>query len=182
MRANYSRAAVEGGLASNNPFVSMLSGVPLAAGAAGVIMGRFGWHDPITGQVSNQRGANGATLGFVLPSWGSWNRQYAEDGTWILRSGQRITLASRGDFWCRFATGAYPGQQVFANINDGSAACGSTVSGGWTADSDIVTADSTFYTADGGGGYQLTQWVAASQACPGALAVITPWATFSNMQ
>lgn len=172
--------AIEGAPANNNPFASMLAGEgELAAGAAGVIVSRFAWADPITGQVSNTRMANGR-LGFVLPVWGPWTRIYCDAGLWILRSGQRITLAVKGDFWCRFMGGAAAGQKVYASTIDGSAVASDVEPATWSADSS-VTADSDIYAADGAV-YQLTGWRVTVQAPPGGLTVISPWSTFSPMQ
>lgn len=175
MRAFAVTPAVEGAPAScRNPFASMCAGAgQLTAGANGVILGRFGFADPITGRVDNARTSALQQLGFVLPQWGTWQKLYCEANTWILREGLMVTLASRGDFWCRFAGGANAGQQVFANVSDGSAAAG-ILGPEWTADAAVVTADSIFYTADGGG-YAPTQWTVVTPVCPGGLGVISSW-------
>jgi hypothetical protein len=162
---------VEGTLATRNPFASVPSPAGgHTAGINGVTLGRFGWADPDTGQVSNALLESDQSLGFVLPQWGTWNRLYSQDGTWILREGLMVILASRGDFWCRFAAGANPGQQVFASTQDGSAAVG-ILGPEWTADS-VITADSIFYTADGGG-WMPTQWTTVMPICAGGLGVIS---------
>jgi hypothetical protein len=143
----------------------------LTAGPNGVTLGRFGWADNVTGQVSSVY-ALATQLGFVLPRFGTWNLLYCQDGTWILREGMTVTLAVKGDFAARFPGGAYPGQQVWANTADGSAAAG--IEGPeWTADT-VVTADSIVYTADGGG-YQATQWTVMDFVIPGQLGRITSW-------
>ena len=144
----------------------------LTAGPNGATLGRFGWVDPDTGQVSNVYSA-GQQLGFVMPRWGTWAALYCQEGTWVLREGLMVTLASRGDFWARFPAGCSPGQAVFANLLDGTAATG-IVSLDWSADSETVTADAIYYTADGGG-FMLTQWTAVDFVAPGALGRITSW-------
>jgi hypothetical protein len=146
----------------------------MTAGVNGCTLGRFGFAEPATGQVSSQRSTLTQKCGFVLPQWGTWNRVYCEEGVWILREGLMVTLANRGDFWCRFAAGAYPGDPVYASWLDGSASTTPII---WTADSTIVTADSIF-TADGAAS-ELTQWVVTTPTPPGGLAVISPYATFS---
>jgi hypothetical protein len=179
MRPFAASPAIEGARANRNLYCSQLEGAtPLQAGPAGVVISRFAWTDPVTGLVANQVNPAGK-LGFVPPVYASWQRLYFDCGEWVLRSGQRIVVASRGDFWCRFMGGAYPGQKVYASIADGSAAAG--ISGlSWEADSSI-TADEIIYTADGGG-YQLTPWVVTTQAAPGRLAIISTWAIFSPAQ
>jgi hypothetical protein len=164
--------AVEGARATANPLASMLAGAgALTAGPTGVIVGRFGFAEPATGQVSSARTTLTQRLGFVLPQWGTWQKLYCENGTWILRQGLMVTLASKGDFWCRFAGGAYPGQQVLASMLDGSA---TVTPSDWTADSAIVTADSAVYTADGLA-TEATPWTVVTPACPGSLAIISSW-------
>jgi hypothetical protein len=161
-----------------NPFACVPSPLAFApvAGPDGVSLNRFGWLDPDTGEVSNIYEA-GALLGLILPqpyryARNGWNLAYWSAGALILRSGQMVTLAAQGDFWVRFAGGAMPGQQVWADINDGSAGAGAIPM--WTADSNTVTADS-YYTADGAMGVY-TPWTVMTYAPPGAPALISSWA------
>jgi len=170
--------AYEGAPASCfNPYASLQAGAQaLRAGPDGVIVGRFGFSEPASGLVSNALTSSTQRLGLVLPQWGTFQKLYCQDGTWILREGLSVVLESVGDFWVRFMGGAYPGQPVFASTLDGSAATG-ILGPQWTADSN-VTADSVTYTADGGG-WQLTQWTCCSFAPPGGLGLISTWQTFS---
>lgn len=166
----------EGGFASRNPASTMQAGErQLVAGVNGVIMGRFGFADLVTGQVDNSRTSAAQQLGFVLPQIGTWAKIYCDAGTWILREGLMVTLNVTGDFFARFAGGAYPGQAVWASTVDGSAIA---YPADWTADSGIVTADSNVFTADGGTA-ELTAWKVLSPAAPGCLAEIGVWQTFS---
>lgn len=175
MFGNTVTSAFEGGFATRNPFASVIANAgALTAGPNGVTIGRFGYQEPATGQVSSTRSTLTQKVGFVLPQWGTWNKIYSQEGTWILREGLMVTLAAKGDFWCRFMGGAFPGEPVYASWVDGSAL---TVPIVWTADELALTADSIF-TADGAAS-ELTQWVVASFAPPGGLAVITPYATYS---
>jgi hypothetical protein len=146
----------------------------LVAGPNGVTLGRFGYQEPSTGQVSSQRTTLTQRLGFVLPTYGTWNRLYCEEGVWILREGLGVTLASAGRLGCRFAGGALPGDPVYASWLDGSASTAPII---WTADSALVTADS-LVTADGTAS-ELTQFIVETYAPPGCLAWISPWAVFS---
>lgn len=157
MLGNTVLPAVEGGFASRNPATSLLAGPgQLVAGAAGVIVGRFGWADLTTNLVANTRANAQQRLGFVLPIWGTWERLYSANRTWILRAGMALTLASRGEFWARFVAGANAGLPVFANPADGSAAMGNP------------------------GGYEPTQFTIACACVPGGLAVISTWGTFAS--
>lgn len=168
--------AFEGAPANyRNPYASMVASAAgqMTAGVDGVILGRFGWVDPDTGQVSNVYGGAGQQLGFVMPRWGTWAALYCQDGTWVLREGLMVTLASRGDFWARFPGGCFAGQAVFANLLDGTAVTG-VLGPEWSADSETVTADAIYYTADGGG-FQLTQWTAVDFVAPNELGRITSW-------
>lgn len=167
--------AREGFPSSLNPACTLLGNAGgLVAGPAGVIMGRFGWADPMTGQVTNQRTNLEQKLGFVMPVLGTWQRQkaFAQNGLWTLREGYEVTLASRGDFWAKFAGGCGQCQPVYANQLDGTAYVGEP---GWTADSETVTADSTIMTADGMA-LELTAWVTSFGCPPGCLAPISSWA------
>jgi len=142
--------AFEGSAASRNPYASLLSPVApgLVVGATDIATGRFGWVDPVTGEVSNVYTA-GFALGFIIPRFGTWSLGYRQFGVWYVRAGKPITLASRGDFFVRFPYGAMIGQPVYADPLFGQA-----------------------YTADGGG-YQLTTWKTVTPANPGGLGIIS---------
>lgn len=127
------------------------------AGDGGVILGRFGWGDPDTGLVTNARTAATQQQGITLPQFlNPRNRVYyapnangLPGSTFNLRQGKNMTLASAGAFWLRFAGGAFPGQQVYANPLDGSAIAGQTV------------------------GAEITAYIVRSVAQPGALAIVS---------
>jgi hypothetical protein len=132
----------------------------LVAGPDGIILGRFGWADLTTGQANNAPTGNPCRLGLALPVIGTWQKVYRQQlagGPWVnvLRAGLGVTLAVRGDFWVRFAGGAWPGQPVYASEVDGSALAG--------------------YATD----YQLTPWTVITKAAPGCLAIISTWSTFT---
>ena len=150
------------------------------AGVNGVTIGRFGWADPVSGQVSSSLIGPNQVLGFVLPqrdryARNLWNLAYWNAGALTLRKGVPLVLAAVGEFWTRFPLGCSIGQQVYANVIDGSAWTGIVESGEWTADSDFGTADSPIYTADGGGYYVLTRFRTASRTTPNGLALISTW-------
>lgn len=133
-----------------------------AAGAGGVILGRFGWGDPATGTVANARTNATQQQGITLPQFLNPRSRvyYAPRGagktsfTLNLRQGKNMTLASAGAFWLRFEGGAYPGAKVYANLLDGSAIAGQTV------------------------GAELTPFTVCTQAQPGALAIVSSTAKF----
>lgn len=153
------RRVYEGAFASLNPYANLPSPVPggLTAGLNGLVMGRFGWVNPLDGTVDNTY-TPGYTLGFVLPRFGLWSLEYWQrltDGSRVLtlRPGKMVTLAGVGDFYARFPAGSIVGAQVFADPSDGRA-----------------------YTDDGGG-FRPTSWRAMQTVGPGDLAIISPWLT-----
>lgn len=130
-----------------------------AAGPDGVILGRFGWLDPATGTVTNERTDDTQQLGVTIPQFlNPRNRIYpalsAEGPVTKLRQGKNMTLASNGAFWLRFAGGAIPGQKVYANLLDGSAIAGQTV------------------------GAELTPYIVCTMAQPGDLAIVSTSSKF----
>jgi hypothetical protein len=143
-------AFYEGAAASRNPYASLLSTAApgLVVGPTDIATGRFGWADPVTGEVSNTYTA-GFPIGIVIPRFGLWSLGYCQFGVWYVRSGKPITLAARGDFYVRFSNGAMIGQPVYADPLFGQA-----------------------YTQDGGG-YQLTTWMVITNAHAGGLGIIS---------
>lgn len=122
--------AVEGDFASANPRRSMLAGeAALRAGAAGLIVGRFGWGSD-AGVADNFN--NGGRIGFVHRNQPSVITPWLGESSFAANPGLEVTLFDGGDFWARFPAGAATGQKVFANVADGTvsaAAAGSTVNG-----------------------------------------------------
>jgi hypothetical protein len=143
----------EGQLASLAPFVSMLN--VDAAGATDVALGRFAWADPSNGQVSNIA-TEGFAFGLALPRRGNFlgegSAVYFRGGTRYLRSGKPITLAESGEFWVKFPQGAWIGANVYTDPATG-----------------IIYASQT-------GTLVLTKYRAITNAAPGALGIISPYA------
>jgi hypothetical protein len=117
------------------------------AGPSGVVMGIFGWLDPVALQVSNLYSA-GFPLGFVLPVFNLWNfqRVFAQfspltGSELVLRQGMECVLAVQGDFLARFPLGAQAGNQVWTDPATGLP-----------------------YDADGGG-YVATPWTLMQGSC-----------------
>ena len=123
----------------------------LVADAAGAIVARFGWTDAAT--VFNTRRSPSDVLGFVGSVYGTWQRVYADPTgkVWTARAGLPITLYQAGQFWARFASGAYGGDPVYASLVDGSAISG--------------------YAANA----ELTRWSVMTPCQPGELAIISTW-------
>lgn len=129
------------------PFASVLAG-PGAwrAGPGGLLQGRFGWGNPVTGSVLNTPTTPADSFGIVVPlqsvnymnggviggparfggpqaawTWQTYDRQFQ---AFRMRQGIVATLMNRGNFWLRFAGGANYGDTVYASVVDGSAISG----------------------------------------------------------
>lgn len=159
MNTPLSVSPVEGGIAYSGftTFATTVAGPngSARAGEGGISVGRFGWIRP-DGIALNERTSPEDILGFVLPEVGpgvDWRRVFYDDvsRTWRIRRGLNISLLSAGNVWARFSGGAYVGNQVFANLLDGSAISGQSVTG------------------------ESTPWFVASPAAPGQLAIISTW-------
>lgn len=125
---------------TREPYASFPAGAwGLIAGSEGLALGRFGWADPDSGQVSNVL-AVGAALGFVLSVFNlyNWQRAYFCNGAILLRSGMPCVLAPAGVFRARFALGARAGSQVWTDPATGLA-YGSNVTGSYIATPFTVT-------------------------------------------
>src|ERR1035441_534105 len=100
----------EGAIAGRGPFASVPSEPGgHTAGVNGVIIGRFGWADPVSGQVSSSLLGPNQVLGFVLPqrdryARNLWNLAYWNAGALTLRKGVPLVLAAVGEFWTHSAT------------------------------------------------------------------------------
>jgi hypothetical protein len=163
----------EGAFASIPRFINgqarMPSASPTAGGfvaqAGGTIAGRFGWGNNASHQVANTRSSDHDQIGVVLPlasGYGagvigfgrSWQFYDPLVRAFRIRQGINITLMTRGDFWLRFAGGAYTGMPVYASLVDGAALSGETDNA------------------------ELTPWVVCSNAPPGCLAIVSTNARF----
>lgn len=163
--------AVEGAFASYNPRFQILAGQGALVGEPnGVAIGRFGWADLDTGLVYSARQDPTNILGFVYrPSldnqfWPTydWRRTFFDciRQAWVSRGGFELTLARRGDFWARFAGGAYVGQDVYANVLDGTCVAFNRGTGPVA-------------------GYDQTPWKVVRESYPGELSIISSWSFFS---
>lgn len=151
-----SRPRIEGWFASDNPRANVLAGPDaiVAGDPDGLAVARFGWANMTTGRALNARNLSDDVQGWVLPTWGGWNRVYVSLGQRFVRPGLPVTLCTRGDFWARFDGGAIAGDRVYANLLDGSAISGYA-----------INAEETPYTVEVG-------------CAPGNLAIITTWSNY----
>lgn len=138
------------------PYPSLAIGAGTRAGPAGVLQGRFGWADPITGHVGNTPVAH-ASPAIVQPdARGGWSRVCFDTllKAWRIRAGLPVTLFTAGPFWLRFMGGAFPGMPVYADNVDGHAISGSI------------------------SGATVTPWFVCTPTQPGGLAVVSTSAKF----
>jgi hypothetical protein len=144
---------LEGGWASVNPHTSMLNpnnGDPTTtgysswkAGTGGVIVGRFGFCDTLTGLVTSAHpGTSAVRVGFIHRYHPVIIPNYLGQAYSGLYAGQEVDPADGGDFWAKLAAGGTPGQKLFASFADGSAIAG-------TAGSPPTLAGTTVTTVSG---------------------------------
>lgn len=113
---------VEGAIASSNPISTVLGNI--LAGTAGVVVGRFAW---LTSGIANSFSPAVVRVpdGFVLNSQQALITNWRGVNSMTIPKGYGVTLADRGDFWCRASyADAAVGQKVFANVFDGSIRAG----------------------------------------------------------
>lgn len=123
---DYQAPAVAGDFASTNPFANVLAGPgALVAPAGGLKVGNFAWVGP-AGQVS-QSFVAGWQLGFLGRNEQALITEFLGEATMIVPQGMLINaLYNEGDFWANFEAGATPGQNVYADPNDGQPLSGAT--------------------------------------------------------
>lgn len=129
------------------PYASVLAGPgAFRAGPGGVLQGRFGWANPITGFILNVPSTPTDSLGVVIPlrsvntanggviggpvafggpnaAW-TWQTYDRVARAWRLREGIVASMMNSGNFWLRFDGGARYGDTVYASQMDGSAISG----------------------------------------------------------
>lgn len=126
------------------PFASGLGS--FQAGPGGLLQGRFGFADAITGRVLNTAPVGPYSFGIVVPlqsvnyanggviggpvrfggpqaAW-TWQTYDRAAKAWRMREGIVVTLMPTGNFYLKFAGGANYGDTVYASTVDGSAISG----------------------------------------------------------
>lgn len=146
---------IEGAPASENPRASYVAGTgSLISGAAGVVIGRFGWALPtnntdgtttetvVNTSIGVAAGLTRAPTGFVPNNQqGNFTGYLQESGMSIL-PGQNMTMMVRGDYWAvMLGTAAVRGYKAFANLFTGqvSAYPAGTIVGGGAVTASFAT-------------------------------------------
>lgn len=117
---------VEGSFASTNTRTTVLAGPgALVSGQSGVVVGRFAWVDPVTGNTVNSFG-QGAPAGFVHNDTQALITNFLGEKTMVVPTGLPVTLHQNGDFWAKNngLASATVGQKVYASNSDGSISAG----------------------------------------------------------
>jgi len=154
--------AFDGDWASANPHTSMLipgNGDPALptytawrVGAGGVVVGRFGFANLSTGEVTSAAPAVAANLmrvGFIGRDQPVIIQGFLSSDGLTLYQGQEVDIMDGCDVWTRFPNGGTLGQKVFASTTTGQAiatgAAGATVAGAietrWFLDSPVANGD-----------------------------------------
>ena len=120
--------AVEGDFASANPRFTVDAGQSaLVAGAAGVVIGRFGWWSAT--QVDNDGApaivnsfGSGTPTGFVHREQQGLITTYLTESGMTIPAGFMVTLSNGGDFWAKNngAAAAQVGMKAYANNGTGA--------------------------------------------------------------
>jgi hypothetical protein len=150
-----------------NPRASMIGGPGMYnAPEGGLVVGRFAWVDPATGQVS-QVEIPGGQLGILHRENNAVLVEFLAEAVYSVNEGLPVALFDQGDFWALFAAGATPGQRVWADPSDGSA-----IAGDATAPVlDSFTADAGF----GGTARQGGDFTIAVTANVATISALTGW-------
>lgn len=120
--------AVAGDFANVNPRASVLGSPGMyTSPEGGLIVGRFVWVNPDTGEVAQREIAN-SLLGFLRRGNNAVISEFLSPATFVVDRGLPITLFDQGDFWALFTDGATPDQRVYADPGTGE-----PIAGGATA-------------------------------------------------
>ena len=121
-----------GDYAGTNVRTSVIAGPSaLVAAAAGLVVGVFGWADPLTGLASNYVPADypACQLGFVHRENQGLITAFLGLQTLVAPGGYEVTLMSQGDFWGLCANPATAGKKAFANASTGAIVLGTAGAG-----------------------------------------------------
>ena len=129
-------AGVPGGAYSANEEVTT---VKLAGGP--VIIGRFVWLEPATGQVKNS--GTGKPLGLAIRTRVDAQLQVGEEASMTVKQGDPVTVALKSERYVLSTTEAVVDQAIFASTTTGeisTAAPGATVAGAVETPWRVITA------------------------------------------
>ena len=139
---------VPGDYAGANIRASVVAG-PWAwvASPAGVNVGAIGWCDPVTGIVSSYYKPNSIPALIHRTAAQTIITTFLGIATLAIPGGYEVTPMAQGDFWALFASGATPGQVVYANPTtgaltgnaSGNAVTGSISAGGASVATNVLT-------------------------------------------
>lgn len=119
--------AVAGDFYGVNPRASVLGSAGMySAPEGGLIVGRFVWVNPNTGEVAQRQIAD-SNFGFLRRGNNAVISEFLSPATFVVDRGLPITLFDQGDFWALFAAGATPGQLVYADAGTGEPIAGDAV-------------------------------------------------------
>ena len=147
----------EGAFADRNPVACLCPST--VVGSQDIAVGRFGWADPATDEVSNAK-IVGALYGIVMPRPGTWELTYMQRSPGsppvrMLRAGKPVIVWVSGDFYLRFPLGALIGATVYTDPATGIA-YGTNL-----------------------GGYIATKWSVTTNVAPGGLGIVSPYTKLS---
>lgn len=135
----YPSIGVPGERASGNPVVHRVP-TPLADG--NVLVGSFAFglaSDPTT--VAQASSAGAYVVGFVERLHSQVMYDTTAEASQVILDGNSVTVAAKGDFYCKSLTTATVGQKVFASTSDGTiktGAANATVSGYVETDFSVI--------------------------------------------
>jgi hypothetical protein len=149
--------AVEGDFASANVRTTAIAGPGgLVTGAAGVIVGRFAFLNPLIPNVVNSFGnSTSALVGFVHREQTALITTFLAENSLVIPRGTQLALFTSGDFWVR-NNGVAPvvmNDPVYVSYSDGSVANSLQTGAAYTASiGGVVTAAiGASFTATGSG-------------------------------
>src|SRR5882757_6428100 len=89
-----------------NPRASLINGGAgqYVAPASGLVVGRFAWADPATGDVS-QSLIEGAQVAFLHRENNAVITAFLGEAVYVVYQGLPVALFDQGDFWATFAAG-----------------------------------------------------------------------------
>lgn len=142
----------EGAYGTRNPVFTLPGNT--VVGPVDIAVGRMGWQDPVTGEVSNSQTAG--AMGIIQPRPGLWALTYLQPNppgppVRMLRAGKNCTLITCADIYVRMPLGALYGAQVYTDPTTG-----------------ILYGTNTL-------GYVATRWKVAENIAPNCLGIISPY-------
>lgn len=120
---------IEGGWSGVNPHFTLPNPIEGAwtVGATGLLIGRFAWGDPATGQLTGAHpGTPNVRVGFIHRDQAAYITGLLNAASLAMTPGLIVDALEDGPVWARFAAGGTTGQKVYASYADGSCRAGVT--------------------------------------------------------